>query len=338
MWKRSLDGRETSEKYTSKATTRLLDNNNDDNNNNNKEAEFSSTSAVAVGGGRSKPSPERYVNPDLRHNRRAATRSGTMEEEEGWLSPTSGGSSSWKFRADVSVASLHDLCGGEGVEWCTPAGIGDGFLPAFNLPATMEEEGQMNLQPEPGSGNAAAAVASSLSEEPPGRRAAEKANASAKRGQKRTRQPRFAFMTKSEIEQLEDGYRWRKYGQKAVKNSPFPRSYYRCTHSKCTVKKRVERSSHDPSIVITTYEGQHCHHTISFPCGSVHPHGTRSISDRLTLSTPQRHPHLPMHPGQLTSDPRYEDPITPFLAARSSSAPTDEGLLDDIVPSGMRRG
>jgi WRKY DNA -binding domain len=46
---------------------------------------------------------------------------------------------------------------------------------------------------------------------------------SVKKGQKRTRQPRFAFMTKSEIDHLEDGYRWRKYGQKAVKNSPFPR-------------------------------------------------------------------------------------------------------------------
>ncbi|KAJ8513117.1 hypothetical protein OPV22_003551 [Ensete ventricosum] len=211
-----------------------------------------------------------------------------------------------------------------------PTGIGDGFPPAFNLPATMEEEGQMNLQHEPGSGNAAAAaeVASSLNEEPPGRRAAEKANTSAKRGQKRTRQPRFAFMTKSENEQLEDGYRWRKYGQKAVKNSPFPRSYYRCTNSKCTVKKRVERSSHDPTIVITTYEGQHCHHTICFPRGSTRP----------TLSSPQRHLHLPMHPGQLMSDPQCEDPITPFLAERTSSAPTDEGLLDDIVPSGIRRG
>lgn len=45
-----------------------------------------------------------------------------------------------------------------------------------------------------------------------------------KKGQKRIRQPRFAFVTKSEVDHLEDGYRWRKYGQKAVKNSPYPRS------------------------------------------------------------------------------------------------------------------
>lgn len=44
-----------------------------------------------------------------------------------------------------------------------------------------------------------------------------------KKKQKREREPRFAFMTKSEVDHLEDGYRWRKYGQKAVKNSPFPR-------------------------------------------------------------------------------------------------------------------
>jgi hypothetical protein len=44
-----------------------------------------------------------------------------------------------------------------------------------------------------------------------------------KRSQKRLREPRFAFMTKSEVDHLDDGYRWRKYGQKAVKNSPYPR-------------------------------------------------------------------------------------------------------------------
>ncbi|KAL6529510.1 hypothetical protein OROGR_015133 [Orobanche gracilis] len=86
-------------------------------------------------------------------------------------------------------------------------------------------------------------------------------NVISRKKEKKQKEPRFAFMTKSETENLEDGYRWRKYGQKAVKNSPFPRSYYRCTSQKCGVKKRIERSSEDPSVVITTYEGQHNHHS-----------------------------------------------------------------------------
>ncbi|GFY98645.1 WRKY DNA-binding protein 23 [Actinidia rufa] len=80
-----------------------------------------------------------------------------------------------------------------------------------------------------------------------------------KKCEKRKREARFAFTTKSEVDHLEDGYRWRKYGQKAVKNSPFPRSYYRCTSTSCHVKKRVERSMSDPSMVVTTYEGKHTH-------------------------------------------------------------------------------
>ncbi|KAM1268463.1 hypothetical protein ACFX13_000821 [Malus domestica] len=71
--------------------------------------------------------------------------------------------------------------------------------------------------------------------------------------------PRFAFQTRSEDDILDDGYRWRKYGQKAVKNSSYPRSYYRCTHHTCNVKKQVQRLSKDTSIVVTTYEGIHNH-------------------------------------------------------------------------------
>ncbi|CAN1309068.1 Probable WRKY transcription factor 24 [Linum perenne] len=71
--------------------------------------------------------------------------------------------------------------------------------------------------------------------------------------------PRFAFQTRSEDDILDDGYRWRKYGQKAVKNSAYPRSYYRCTHHTCSVKKQVQRLSKDTSIVVTTYEGIHNH-------------------------------------------------------------------------------
>ncbi|WVZ99347.1 hypothetical protein U9M48_044668 [Paspalum notatum var. saurae] len=79
------------------------------------------------------------------------------------------------------------------------------------------------------------------------------------RGRKKASRPRFAFQTRSENDVLDDGYRWRKYGQKAVKNSAYPRSYYRCTHHTCNVKKQVQRMAKDTSIVVTTYEGVHNH-------------------------------------------------------------------------------
>lgn len=44
-----------------------------------------------------------------------------------------------------------------------------------------------------------------------------------KKGEKKVKKPRYAFQTRSQVDILDDGYRWRKYGQKAVKNNKFPR-------------------------------------------------------------------------------------------------------------------
>ncbi|KAE7998212.1 hypothetical protein FH972_002778 [Carpinus fangiana] len=76
---------------------------------------------------------------------------------------------------------------------------------------------------------------------------------------RKVREPRFCFKTMSDVDVLDDGYKWRKYGQKVVKNTQHPRSYYRCTQDNCRVKKRVERLAEDPRMVITTYEGRHIH-------------------------------------------------------------------------------
>ncbi|XP_073047920.1 probable WRKY transcription factor 20 isoform X1 [Primulina eburnea] len=76
---------------------------------------------------------------------------------------------------------------------------------------------------------------------------------------KAIREPRVVVQTISEVDILDDGYRWRKYGQKVVRGNPNPRSYYKCTNAGCPVRKHVERASNDPKAVITTYEGKHNH-------------------------------------------------------------------------------
>jgi hypothetical protein len=57
-----------------------------------------------------------------------------------------------------------------------------------------------------------------------------------------------------------DSWAWRKYGQKPIKGSLFPRAYYRCSSSKgCPARKQVERSQADPDTVLITYSYEHNH-------------------------------------------------------------------------------
>nr|GMD20257.1 WRKY transcription factor WRKY24-like [Ipomoea batatas] len=61
-----------------------------------------------------------------------------------------------------------------------------------------------------------------------------------------------------EQKRSDDGYNWRKYGQKQVKGSENPRSYYKCTHPNCPTKKKVERAL-DGQITEIVYKGAHNH-------------------------------------------------------------------------------
>ncbi|CAA6671826.1 unnamed protein product [Spirodela intermedia] len=94
-----------------------------------------------------------------------------------------------------------------------------------------------------------------------------------------------------------DLWAWRKYGQKPIKGSPYPRGYYRCSSSKgCSARKQVERSRTDPNMLVITYTSDHNH---PWPtqrnslAGSTRSRPTKNGSSATKSSPSDRNPPLP---------------------------------------------
>ncbi|KAL9234872.1 hypothetical protein vseg_009690 [Gypsophila vaccaria] len=128
-------------------------------------------------------------------------------------------------------------------------------------------------------------------------------------GSRALRAPRVVVQIESDVDILDDGYRWRKYGQKVVKGNPNPRSYYKCTSAGCNVRKHVERASHNLKYVITTYEGKHIHEV---PAARNSCHGNSGSG----TSTPSTHSNMPLtrNPHLPKPEPLGQDFPTPFEA------------------------
>ncbi|XP_056174318.1 WRKY transcription factor 22-like isoform X2 [Syzygium oleosum] len=82
-----------------------------------------------------------------------------------------------------------------------------------------------------------------------------KASSHAPRSKKRKSQMKVVRQVPAE-KVSSDEWAWRKYGQKPIKGSPYPR----CSSSKgCLARKQVERNRSDPEIFIVTYTSEHNH-------------------------------------------------------------------------------
>ncbi|KAK4762576.1 hypothetical protein SAY86_008344 [Trapa natans] len=137
-------------------------------------------------------------------------------------------------------------------------GVGNGSSEPAHGPELSSS--QANHEDDEDGGGGLASLEEAEDEEPDSkRRKSEHCLVESSMASRAVREPRVVIQIESEIDILEDGYRWRKYGQKVVKGNPNPRSYYKCTSAGCLVRKHVERASHDLKFVVTTYEGKHNH-------------------------------------------------------------------------------
>ncbi|KAL2475167.1 putative WRKY transcription factor 65 [Abeliophyllum distichum] len=84
-----------------------------------------------------------------------------------------------------------------------------------------------------------------------------------------------------------DSWAWRKYGQKPIKGSPYPRGYYRCSSSKgCPARKQVERSRQDPNMLLVTYSSEHNHPWPASRNHHSHNHRHNAATMRTENTTP----------------------------------------------------
>ncbi|CAH8336986.1 unnamed protein product [Eruca vesicaria subsp. sativa] len=153
------------------------------------------------------------------------------------------------------------------------------------------------------------------------------------------RVPKVVVKTTSDIDILDDGYRWRKYGQKVVKGNPNPRSYYKCTANGCTVTKHVERASNDFTSVLTTYIGKHNHEVPAARNSSHVSSGT--FQGGLATQTHNHHEHYPVphsgSEGQVTADSSLFE-FKPYLRPPSGFSVYYTGELSDVSMSGLDIG
>lgn len=90
---------------------------------------------------------------------------------------------------------------------------------------------------------------------------------------------------------IDDGYEWKKYGQKRIRDRIHPRYYFRCRRSGCLVKKQVERCPDDHEYVLTTYTGIHNHIVTDFLSSAYLPRNSYDLRAQvidLARDRPQR--------------------------------------------------
>lgn len=113
-----------------------------------------------------------------------------------------------------------------------------------------------------------------------------------------------------------DSWAWRKYGQKPIKGSPYPRGYYRCSSSKgCPARKQVERSRVDPTTFVVTYSSDHDH---SSPATAKN-HRHHQSSPAGATSPPESHNSKPM------------EAENNLVSSESSLATDQEKKLTDLM-------
>ncbi|XP_057792333.1 probable WRKY transcription factor 69 [Salvia miltiorrhiza] len=130
--------------------------------------------------------------------------------------------------------------------------------------------------------------------------------------------------SKAEVYPPPDSWSWRKYGQKPIKGSPYPRGYYRCSSSKgCPARKQVERSRLDPTTLLITYSCNHNHPLPTTTKNHHHHHHHQNPPLPATAASPAAKPAITSSSSDTASPPPAAS-FPPEECAASSHQPDIE--------------
>jgi len=116
----------------------------------------------------------------------------------------------------------------------------------------------------------------------------------------------------------EDGYEWRKYGEKKINGTSFTRSYFRCTYKDdtgCLATKHVQLkdSISDPPVFQVTYNNNHT-------CNKYCTSATNKSSDRQIINPHPLNAAVMMNNVVVKQEPPAVLVLPPLVEASSSSA------------------
>ncbi|KAF8706990.1 hypothetical protein HU200_030517 [Digitaria exilis] len=137
----------------------------------------------------------------------------------------------------------------------------------------------------------------------------------------------------------DDGHQWRKYGEKKLSNSNFPRFYYRCTYKndmKCPATKQVQqKDTSDPPLFSVTYFNHHTCSTSSTTAGSTGDTATQSSSRKAVSICFSPHsatmPQSPnVHSNRANQQVKTNPYATQFQWTDTSSPPSNGSFKMEV--------
>ncbi|KAK7247195.1 hypothetical protein RIF29_42072 [Crotalaria pallida] len=135
-----------------------------------------------------------------------------------------------------------------------------------------------------------------------------------------------------------DSWAWRKYGQKPIKGSPYPR----CSSNKgCPARKQVERDRMDPTMLVVTYSSDHNHSSPVFKNHHHHHHNNSMAAKPSNKPEPEAEAEAEAEPTSdlVEQEEKFDDEFGWFgnmgaIATTSSTvleSPIFGGYDDDVA-------